>query len=94
MVSMATYLPHFIELSYMFKERLHQHFNDSKKKPKSQFCHEPRGKKRVDEVEFLKETLLSMKSSFTSMHSNLEHGLATLIESFSPLKSKLYNLSW
>ena len=30
---------------------------------------------------------------FTSVHSNLEHGLAILTESFSPLKSVLHNLS-
>ena len=30
---------------------------------------------------------------FTSVHSNLEHGLAILTESFSPLRSILYNLS-
>ena len=30
---------------------------------------------------------------FTSVHSNLEHGLAILTESFSPLRSVLHNLS-
>ena len=30
---------------------------------------------------------------FTSIHSNLEHGLAILTESFSPLRSVLHNLS-
>ena len=30
---------------------------------------------------------------FTSVHSNLEHGLAILTESFSPLRSLLHNLS-
>ena len=31
-------------------------------------------------------------TSLTSVHSNLEHGLAILTESFSPLKSELHNL--
>ena len=31
--------------------------------------------------------------SLTSVHSNLEHGLAILTESFSPLRSVLHNLS-
>ena len=30
---------------------------------------------------------------FTSVHSNLEHGLAILTESFSPLRSVLHNLT-
>ena len=30
---------------------------------------------------------------FTSVRSNLEHGLAMLTKSFSPLRSVLYNLS-
>ena len=30
---------------------------------------------------------------FTSVHSNLEHGLVILTESFSPLRSVLHNLS-
>ena len=29
---------------------------------------------------------------FTSVHKNLEHGLVTLTESFSPLESELHNL--
>ena len=33
-------------------------------------------------------------TSFISVWSNLEHGLAILTESFSPLKSVLHNLSW
>ena len=32
--------------------------------------------------------------SLTLLHSNLEHGLANLTESFSPLKSELHNLRW
>ena len=32
-------------------------------------------------------------TSLTSVHSHLEHGLAILTESFSPLKSALHNLS-
>ena len=31
-------------------------------------------------------------TSLTSVHSNLAHGLAILIENFSPLKSQLHNL--
>ena len=31
-------------------------------------------------------------TSLTSVHSNLEHRLAILTESFSPLKSELHNL--
>ena len=31
---------------------------------------------------------------FTSVYSNLEHGLAILTESFSPLQSKLHNHPW
>ena len=34
-----------------------------------------------------------IQSPFTSVHSNLEHGLAILTESFSPLRSVLHNLS-
>ena len=33
-------------------------------------------------------------TSLTSVHSNLEHGLAILTESFSPLRSVLHNLSF
>ena len=33
-------------------------------------------------------------NSFTSVHCNLEHGLVTLIESFSPLESELHNQPW
>ena len=32
--------------------------------------------------------------SLTSVHHNLEHGLAILTESFSPLRSVLHNLSY
>ena len=34
-----------------------------------------------------------IQSPFTSIHSNLEHGLAILTERFSPLRSVLHNLS-
>ena len=34
-----------------------------------------------------------LNASFTSVHSNLEYGLALLTESFSPLRSVLHNLS-
>ena len=34
----------------------------------------------------------SVNASLTSVHSNLEHGLAILTESFSPLRSVLQNL--
>ena len=34
-----------------------------------------------------------LNAPLTSVHSNLEHGLAILTESFSPLKSVLHNLS-
>ena len=33
-------------------------------------------------------------TSLTSVHSNLEHGLAIITESFSPLRSVLHNLSF
>ena len=36
--------------------------------------------------------LTAWYNPFTSVHNNLEHGLVTLTESFSPLKSELHNL--
>ena len=43
-------------------------------------------------LQVLNTKSLLLKCSFTSVRSNLEHGLVTLTESFSPLESELHNL--
>ena len=44
-------------------------------------------------IQVLNTRVWFLNDSLTSVHSNLEHGLAILTESFSPLRSVLHNLS-
>ena len=44
-------------------------------------------------IQVLHTRVWFLNASLTSVHSNLEHGLAILTESFSPLRSVLHNLS-
>ena len=43
-------------------------------------------------LQVLTQRVCFLNVSLTSVRKNLEHGLVTLIESFSPLESELHNL--